>query len=511
MPPPASAPTTPAPRWRPWRRLDPAQARFWGVLVPIHVAAFLTLYFGTFQLLERAYTRAGATAARFQLDQAVRDVPFLVQASGLGRNPHVFEHMVAAHQPIGLRLYRADGAPLGARNVSADRAEAARVREFLDQERTPSEIWVEREGGRDWVRGMVRMTAQASCTICHTAGATLGVATMKLDFTEQLGEIRGELRLRVALLLALWLALIAAVTLAVQRTVRRSARRLEAEFSAATGGGVGDDTGASALPLDPVAAEVHRSLRELLRRQREHESQVASRLAHVDQLASLGQLAAGLAHEIKNPLAGIQGALELLRDETPDEERRKLHDEMLGELRRVHGILQRLLESGRPGPLRRVRTDLGRLLTETAVLARPALRRRRVELATETSESLPEVHVDPAKIRQVLVNLIQNAAEAMPEAGGHVTVRASGFPGEATVVVAVEDDGPGIAAEDLPHLFEPFFTTKFTGTGLGLAISKSLVEQHGGHVEVSSEPGRGTSFIVFLPVSAPAAAEPERA
>ncbi len=109
------------------------------------------------------------------------------------------------------------------------------------------------------------------------------------------------------------------------------------------------------------------------------------------------------------------------------------------------------------------------------------------------------MQVDPAKIRQVLVNLIQNAAEAMAERGGHVTVRASGFPAESAVVLAVEDDGPGIPAEQIGSLFEPFFTTKFTGTGLGLAISKSLVEQHGGRIEVSSQPGSGTTFLIILP------------
>ena len=93
----------------------------------------------------------------------------------------------------------------------------------------------------------------------------------------------------------------------------------------------------------------------------------------------------------------------------------------------------------------------------------------------------------------------QNAAEAMQEGGGRITVRASGFPAEAAVVVAVEDNGPGIAADQLANVFEPFFTTKFTGTGLGLAISKSLVEQHGGRIEVTSELGTGTSFLVILP------------
>jgi two-component system sporulation sensor kinase A len=101
----------------------------------------------------------------------------------------------------------------------------------------------------------------------------------------------------------------------------------------------------------------------------------------------------------------------------------------------------------------------------------------------------------------VLVNLIQNAAEAMPEKGGHVTVRASGLEPE-SLVLTVEDDGPGILPEHVGHLFEPFFTTKLAGTGLGLPISKSIVEQHGGRIEVSSEPGRGTTFLLLLPLRA---------
>ena len=250
---------------------------------------------------------------------------------------------------------------------------------------------------------------------------------------------------------------------------------------------------------DRVAAEVHRGLRELLTRQRQREADVAVRLARVDQLASLGQLAAGLAHEIKNPLAGIQGALEVLRDESADSETVRIYEEMLAELKRVNVILYRLLEAGRPAPLRLARTDFAKLLGETSELLRPSLRRQKVELVTAAAADLPALQLDAAKIRQVLVNLIQNAAEAMQDQGGRITVRASGFPAEAAVVVAVEDNGPGIAADQLANVFEPFFTTKFTGTGLGLAISKSLVEQHGGRIEVTSELGTGTSFLVILP------------
>ena len=477
--------------------------RFWGLLVPIHLSAFAALYFGTFALLERAYTQAAATAARFQLDEAVRDMPLLSPAevahSG-ARNPHTFARTLAENHPIGLRLYRRDGTPLGSSNLSLDRAEQERVRQFLADESARAETWIETDAqSRQWVRGLVRLDAGVSCSRCHEAGSTRGAAAMRIDFTEPLREIRTLMRWRIGWLLAAWVTLIAAVAIFVQWTVRRSAVRLGEELRATAAGGTPGLAARSALPLDPVAAEVHRGLRELLTRQRQREADVAVRLARVDQLASLGQLAAGLAHEIKNPLAGIQGALEVLRDESADSETVRIYEEMLAELKRVNVILYRLLEAGRPAPLRLARTDFAKLLGETSELLRPSLRRQKVELVTAAAADLPALQLDAAKIRQVLVNLIQNAAEAMQDQGGRITVRASGFPAEAAVVVAVEDNGPGIAADQLANVFEPFFTTKFTGTGLGLAISKSLVEQHGGRIEVTSELGTGTSFLVILP------------
>jgi hypothetical protein len=462
----------------------------------IHLGAFAVLYLGTFGLLERAFSEAGATAVRFQLDDALRKMPFL----WMGSDPHVLPHRLAAPQLIGLRLYRRDGSLAGPATLS-DPAEVAQVRDFLATTKE-THSWVVDERGHQWAHGVVRITASERCVPCHAAGATLGAATTRMDFTAPLSEIRDNLRDRTALLLGVWIALLGGVSLVVQRTVDRAGAHLRADLAAAAAGQparAGDVASPEALALDPVTAEVHRNLRELLRRQRERETQVASRLAHVDQLASLGQLAAGLAHEIKNPLAGIQGALELLRDETGEGETGRLYGEMLAELERVNGILQRLLESGRPAPLRLARTDLGRLLAETVELLRPSLRRRRVELRGESPPALPAARLDTAKLRQVLVNLIQNAAEAMPEGGGQVTVRATAFPEQEAIVLAVEDDGPGIPEENLARLFEPFFTTKFTGTGLGLAISKSIVEQHGGRIEVSSEPGRGTTFLLFLP------------
>jgi signal transduction histidine kinase len=492
-----------------WRRValsfDPARLRFWGVVVPIHVLAFTTLYYGNYKLLEEGYVQAGTAAARRQIEQVVREMPALMPTERGGPNPHLFAHLLTLHQPIGLRLFSEQGDLIWPKDITANEEVVRRVRKVLANPSHRDEIWMEEKDGQSWVRGVVRVNTGTDCKPCHAEGRSLGAAAIRIDFTEEMGAIRSLLRRRLGLLFVCWLALVGGVAVVVRRTVRHSLSGLESDLDAAASGRTPSGTQPK-LPLDPAAAAFHGRLRDFLKRQRAREVEVVSRLAHHDQLASLGQLSAGLAHEIKNPLAGIQGALEVLKHDTADTSTVQLYDEMLAELKRVNGILQRLLESGRPAPLQISRTDLGRLVTETVDLARPGLGRKKVEVVSRVEEGLPEIPCDAAKIRQVLLNLVQNAGEAMGEKGGRVTVRASALSKNGSVVLAVEDDGPGISSANQTRLFEPFFTTKFTGTGLGLTISKSLVEQHGGRLEVESIPGTGTTFYVFLPEGGPPAA-----
>ena len=273
---------------------------------------------------------------------------------------------------------------------------------------------------------------------------------------------------------------------------------MEADLAAAEAGNVDLLDSRPSFQLDPQAAKLHNSLRQFLQRQRERHVEVATRLAHTDQLASLGQLAAGLAHEIKNPLAGIQGALELLKQDTEDQPTTELYDEMLGELNRVNETLQALLSSARPSPPQLTPTDVRQLLEEIVRLLKPSLRRQRIALLTEVEAEHLEAEFDPTKIRQVLINLIQNSAEAM-DGPGHVLLRAGTCPDGRGAVITVEDDGPGISEEHQAKIFDPFFTTKFSGTGLGLALARSMVEQHGGSLQFESAAGEGTTFYVILP------------
>ncbi len=483
----------------PRRAIDATRFRTWAVLVPLHLVAFFALYLGTSRLMERAYGEAGVEAARQRLEQVVGEMPFFVPRGGGATNPHVFTHALAAHRDIDLKLFDSRGRPLGIGSLPPD-AVSTEIRKFLASG-VAQRVWIEKWGPREIVQGRTRLIADRGCTPCHEVGTTLGAASMSIDYTGPLADMRGKLRGSLLLLLVVWATLLGLSAAAVKATVSRSAARLQADLDAATEGKAGSNP-RDALVLDPVSAQVHRSLRDFLARQRQRESDLANRLAHVDQLAHLGELAAGLAHEIKNPLAGIHGALEVLRDDArDDEEKCRLYEEMLGELKRVNTILQRLLESGRPAPLRLVETDCGALVRDTVELLAPSLRRRGVTLEAEVAPELPALRLDPAKIRQVLVNLIQNAEQAMRD-GGSAAVRASRFPDGEGVVIAVSDSGPGISRENQERIFQPFFTTKFTGTGLGLAISNSIIEQHGGRIEVDSAEGSGTTMYVFLPRTA---------
>jgi two-component system sensor histidine kinase PilS (NtrC family) len=218
-----------------------------------------------------------------------------------------------------------------------------------------------------------------------------------------------------------------------------------------------------------------------------------------ERLADLGRVAAGLAHELRNPLASMTGSIELLRAGSAlREEDARLMDIVLREAARLDQLVTRFLAFSRPEPPRRTDVDLAELARETLeVFAHdPAAARVTIERDLAPAPS----RCDPDQMRQVLWNLLGNAAQAagLREGRGKVRVRTGAEPsGEA--VLAIEDDGPGVAQADLPLIFDPFFTTKPDGTGLGLAVVHRIVDAHGGGIAVESEPDRGARFLVKLP------------
>jgi signal transduction histidine kinase len=216
-------------------------------------------------------------------------------------------------------------------------------------------------------------------------------------------------------------------------------------------------------------------------------------------LASIGQLAAGVAHEIRNPLTGIGISIDILREEQKlSTSGRALLDDMGREIDRLESLIRGLLDFARPQPVRRRPMRAAKAL-EWQGTFREQCRKKGVRFDWELRAN-PKIEGDPEKLKQLFLNLALNALEAT-EPGGEIRIRSElvKAKGASWARVVVEDTGRGMAPEVLAQVFNPFFTTKSEGTGLGLAIAHSIVEQHGGRIDVQSEPGAGTRFIVELP------------
>jgi two-component system sensor histidine kinase HydH len=225
------------------------------------------------------------------------------------------------------------------------------------------------------------------------------------------------------------------------------------------------------------------------------------RVAQSEKLAALGQLAAAIAHEVRNPLAVVRSAAQGLSETLPaaDTDGRRAAAFIIAEVDRLSSVVGALLAYARPLQLQRRPVALGDVVTRAVDLVSGELATRGVVIRREQSPPLPTVQADGDLVCQVLLGLLTNAAEAAP-AGGEITVRARTQNG--AVEVAVADNGPGIAPELRGRVFEPFFTTRPHGTGLGLAVARQIVEAHGGRIEVSDRPGGGARFTLALPVQA---------
>jgi two-component system sensor histidine kinase PilS (NtrC family) len=219
-----------------------------------------------------------------------------------------------------------------------------------------------------------------------------------------------------------------------------------------------------------------------------------------DRLATIGRLSANIAHEIRNPLASLSGAIEALVRELPaDPGRNRLVEIVLRESERLNRIISDFLEYARPAPMASQAVDLADLLEEVVLLVEHRSLPAELKVVREYDEKLP-ARVDPQQLRQTIWNLCINAVQAMPE-GGELRVGGRVVPGAEPPRLHfwISDTGDGIAESDLPHIFEPFFSTKAEGSGIGLALVYRVVQDHGGQIEVRSQPGAGTSFMVVLP------------
>jgi PAS domain S-box-containing protein len=231
-----------------------------------------------------------------------------------------------------------------------------------------------------------------------------------------------------------------------------------------------------------------------------------------DRLASLGEMAAGIAHELKNPLAGIEVMAGLLRRQVPDsKDAQSLLADIISEAKLANAIVVEMLEFVRPIRLQVERTDMTDVLHQAVTLAETKARRGDTTVTVDLEVGLPMIEGDAHQLCQVFTNLLTNAFEAL-NGRGTITISAvmgaieASFGAEAeppiaTVVVDLSDDGPGVPADLTDRIFNPFFTTKPEGSGLGLAIVRKIVDAHDGRIDVASSPETGTRFRITLPIA----------
>ena len=251
--------------------------------------------------------------------------------------------------------------------------------------------------------------------------------------------------------------------------------------------------------------DLGRNFNHMMQQLRESRAEIErlhrTQMSRAEHLATLGELATGLAHEIRNPLAGIAGVIEIVgRDLPATSPARAVVKDVRLEITRISRTLTDLLETARPRRPEVRRSNLNTTVEHAVMLARQQVLSRPIKIELQQAPDLPEVEHDSDQIHQVLLNLLLNAVQAV-EKTGTVNVEISSREGYASVVVS--DTGRGISPQNLPNIFRPFYTTKGDGTGLGLSLAHRIVEDHHGRIEVSSVVGKGSRFEVLLPFQMP--------
>ena len=372
--------------------------------------------------------------------------------------------------------------------------------------------------------------AECSNAACHAHPASqqiLGVLDTHLSLArtdQQLAQ--GSWRMLACDALAM--AAIAFLSwIFIRRVVDRPLKELQAGTQKLSEGGLGyqielhsqDQIGDLAESFNIMSLQLRAANEELVSWGRTLEERVEQKTSelrrahdevlHVETMASVGKMAAVVAHEINNPLSGILTYSKLLKkwvdkDQVGGEKKQEAQqclDLISSESRRCGELVRNLLSFSRQSPINVQSTDINRVVEQCTMLLRPNLKIAAIDLHTTLADGLPRLHCDPSQIEQVLLAVIVNAADAMPK-GGNLWIDSRLCDDGSHVALTVRDDGSGIPPDVLPKIFEPFVTTKENGhgTGLGLAVSRGIVERHSGKISVESEVGKGTTVTITLPV-----------
>lgn len=493
----------------------------------VAVALLLAVLFATFSALQ--YTKSAMLRDNEkQLSQAtdslVREYTNKAEVARLSNQPQLLENAVAEASERDLThlsrvvLQKADGIAGGFYASAGDTVVGYSFPTRPDSVDEPNEETLP-DGDRPAVMEVAREAASSAAPsqrVIPTGGGFTLVDALPIRVArrsvgsawtmEHLPEMPGTNRFRAYLtLVALGLAAFACVilTLLVAQGLQSGVRKIEGGLASLEG------NLASQIPIGRDPDEIRQIARAInrlgttLKEKIEREKQIEDRLQHAERLAALGRLIAGVAHEVRNPLATIRLRVQMCQQDSPNPEVRESCAVALEEIERLNGMVNRLLSFSRPVQLDSQSTDIGLLVEQRLANFTEVARRRNIRFSFNSGGNSKPVEVDQDRIGQVFDNIIQNAIDAMSRSGGTLRVSVSPEPrnpDRGEVSVEFNDSGEGIRSDVLSRIFDPFFTTKSSGTGLGLSICHELVQAHGGEIQVASVAGCGTTVRVVLPV-----------
>ena len=413
-----------------------------------------------------------------------------------------FDSLMNTDEVETLRLQRLDGTIIASSNVP----EVGSVLPLKPGE-DESSATAETNGMKQTFSVQMPLYNERRCRNCHTEDSeVLAVLTMQMDELNIMSRIRSTENRTVAVYLVAFAILSASMGFITWRLVTRPLKEMTDTMRRVGDGdpktryitGRTDEIGDLSEALNNMLFELDKTHKEL-------EKCHTQDMQHAEKLATVGELAAAIAHDIKNPLAGISGAIQVFAEDfSEDDPRKEIIKETLLEIDRLDRSVKDLLSYARPPEPLIIKVPLEPVIEHIVLLLTGQAKKQDVEIAVSSTGEVKEINVDPDQIQQVFLNIMINAIHSMPE-GGKLTVSTSHVAGTGMAEINITDTGMGIAKHNLANIFMPFFTTKHTGTGLGLAISKNTVEKHGGKLLVESRTGVGSTFKILLPWEVPSA------
>ncbi len=358
--------------------------------------------------------------------------------------------------------------------------------------------------GQQTIRSFMVVENGPACYSCHDPGPPVnGVLDVVLDYREASNLVwKSQWKAIVPAVLSLGLLIFVLLKL-FERLISRPISLLkdhmgkvqEGDLSARLAPRTNDEIGSLTASFNVMVERLKAAKREI-------EALYNQRIDRAEHLAAFGELAAGLAHEVKNPLSGIKGALEIISQDTAaSDPRKEIFQEMLVQIDKTVSIIQDFLSFARPKPPRFSRTDVSLFIRNAIRLAKTQVGDKDIQIRFQPPKSELRVCLDADRMQEVILNLLINSIAAIDERG-QIAVFARLVRGRG-LFIFVADDGRGIKAAQLNQIFHPFFSTKKGGTGLGLSICKKVLDSHNGEISVRSREGRGTAFVLRVPLDLP--------